>query len=139
MTFANPRWTVLYDPDCGFCKWTMTLVLARDPEHRLRPLALGTPEADDLLSDLTPEQRMASWHLIDPDGERISAGAAAAPLLRALGRGEPLARLLEAFPRVTERSYRWVADHRSQLSRLIPSSAKRGAGAKISLHAELSR
>jgi predicted DCC family thiol-disulfide oxidoreductase YuxK len=136
---ANPRWTVLYDADCGFCKWSLTLVLARDPEHLLRPLALGTPEADALLEDLTEEQRMASWHLIAPDGERTSAGAAAPPLLRVLGRGQPLARLLDAFPRATERAYRWVADHRSQLSRLIPSRAKRGADAKIRRHAELSR
>ena len=81
------RWTVLYDRDCGFCRWSLAQLLALDRRRRLRPVALGTPEADALLADLTPEQRAASWHLVSPDGRRWSAGAAAPPLLRLLPGG----------------------------------------------------
>src|SRR5947207_6351042 len=77
-----PTRTVIYDADCGFCRWSLARVLALDPGHLLRPVALGTPEADQLLADLTPEERAASWHLVSPGGRRASAGAAAAPLFR---------------------------------------------------------
>jgi predicted DCC family thiol-disulfide oxidoreductase YuxK len=124
-------WIVLYDPDCGFCRWSLGRLLAFDRAGRLRPVALGTDEADRLLADLTPEQREDSWHLVSPDGSRWSAGAAAPPLLRLLPRGQLPADLLERAPRLTERAYRWIADHRSIFSRVIPDGAKRQADVRI--------
>src|SRR5207253_393836 len=99
------------DPACGFCRWSLGRLLALDRERRLRPVALGTPEADDLLSDLHPEERAASWHLVAPDGRRASGGAAAAPLLRLLPGGRAPAAILARAPGTTDRAYRWVADH----------------------------
>jgi predicted DCC family thiol-disulfide oxidoreductase YuxK len=125
------RWTVPSDRDCGFCRWSLARLLALDRRKRLRPLALGTPEADALLSDLTPEQRSSSWHLISPEGQRWSAGAAAPPLLRLLPGADPFAGLLERAPKAIERTYRWVADHRSTFSRLIPERSKKRADAVI--------
>jgi predicted DCC family thiol-disulfide oxidoreductase YuxK len=124
-------WTVIYDPDCGFCRWSLALVLARDRARRLRPVALGSDEADDLLADVSPAERVASWHLVSPDGRRASAGAAAPPLLRVLRGGRVPAAVLSQAPRLTERTYRWVAEHRSTLSRLIPARAKRHATEQI--------
>jgi predicted DCC family thiol-disulfide oxidoreductase YuxK len=120
-------WTVIYDGDCGFCRWSLARVLDLDADERLRPLALGTAEADELLGDLTEEQRSASWHLISPDGRRTSAGTAAAPLARLLRGTRLLAAVFERMPTLTERGYRWVADHRSWFGRVIPESAKRSA------------
>jgi predicted DCC family thiol-disulfide oxidoreductase YuxK len=117
---------LLYDPDCGFCKWTVTLALARDRERRLRPLALGTPAADALLGDLTPAERLASFHLVSPSGTRTSAGPAVPALLRLLSAGRVPAALLAAFPWLTERAYWWVADNRSTLSRLVPGRPSDG-------------
>ncbi len=94
-------------------------------------MALDAAEAAALVADLTPEQRAASWHLVSPDGRRWSAGAAAPPLLRLLPGGRLPAAALAAAPRATERAYRWVADHRSWLGRLIPDRAKRRADARI--------
>jgi predicted DCC family thiol-disulfide oxidoreductase YuxK len=125
------RWTVLYDSDCGFCRWSLAQLLALDRRRRLRPVALGTPEADAVLADMAPAQRSASWHLVSPDGRRWSAGAAAPPLLRLLPGGRAPAAILARTPRLTERGYRWVADHRSTLSRLIPSRAKARVDARI--------
>ena len=102
-----------------------------DRRLALRPLALGTPEADRLLGDLTPEQREASWHLIAPDGHRESAGAAGPPLLRLLPGGTAPAALLARFPDHTQRAYQWIAEHRSTLSRLIPEAGKARATALI--------
>jgi|SRR5450755_2429927 predicted DCC family thiol-disulfide oxidoreductase YuxK len=123
----DPRWTVLYDPGCGFCRTALALILRADRDRQLRPLALGTEAADRLLADLTPEQRDASWHLVSPDGRRESAGAAGAPLLRLLPGGVLPAAVLAAAPNRTQQTYEWVADHRSTLGRWIPSTAKRRA------------
>src|SRR5205085_3630212 len=106
---ADQRWLVLYDADCGFCKWTLSVLLRWDRARRLLPMALQRPEAGELLADLSEDERMASWHLISPAGERRSAGAALPTLLRLLPGGRPPAAVFAAFPRVTDRGYRWVA------------------------------
>jgi predicted DCC family thiol-disulfide oxidoreductase YuxK len=124
-------WTLLYDADCGFCKWSLSLVLKLDRRRRLRPLSLQSAEANQLLADLSPAQRNASWHLVSPDGRRWSAGAAAPPLLRLLPGGSPPARLLDAAPGMTERAYRFVAEHRSLLGRALPARSKERAAARI--------
>ncbi len=121
------EWVVLYDRDCGFCRWSLALLLRADRARRLRPLALGTAEADALLSELEPEQRMASWHLIAPDGRCESAGAALPTVASLLSGGRLPAAALARVPRVTDRGYRWVADHRSWLGRLVTGGAKRRA------------
>jgi len=124
---AAGDWTVIYDGDCGVCQTLLALLLRVDRDRRLTPLALGTPTADALLSDLTPEQRNRSWHLIDPAGHCESAGAAGPPLLALLPGGKLPAAALSHFPPQTERAYRAVADNRSTIGRWIPSSVKRRA------------
>ncbi|HEY0279079.1 MAG TPA: hypothetical protein VGC32_12500 [Solirubrobacterales bacterium] len=148
------RATVIYDADCGFCKVCLALLLVwdggasgrlRPPASAvrrakstgpgaLRPLALGTAEADRLLADLTPEQRGASWHLVDESGRRNSAGAALAPALALLPGGRFPAALVGRVPHVTERGYRWVADHRGLLGRFVPGRARRSADRVIAAH-----
>jgi predicted DCC family thiol-disulfide oxidoreductase YuxK len=136
--------TIIYDNDCGFCRWSLALLLDLDREA-LRPLPLGTPEADYLLHDLPPEERDSSWHLvIDPPGAeqlsfdtapaRFSAGAAFAPALRHLPRGRRLAWLVARIPGPTERGYRWVAGHRSLLGHFVPRRARRWADRVIAAH-----
>ena len=123
---------ILYDPDCGFCRVCVALVLRWDRHGRLRPVALTDPEADRPLAGMPEDERMASWHLVTPDGAVRSAGAAFSPLFRLLPGGAPLAGLAERFPRLAERGYRWVADHRSLLGRALPASARRWADRVIS-------
>jgi predicted DCC family thiol-disulfide oxidoreductase YuxK len=152
---------VIYDNDCGFCRWSLALLLDRDdPDRRpLRPLPLGTPEADYLLHDLTAAEREASWHLVfDPPAAadfdqlsfdltgpaisgapisgslRFSAGAALAPALRLLPRGRRLAWLVDRVPGPTERGYRWVAGHRSLLGRFVSRGARAWADGVIAAH-----
>lgn len=124
---SERRWAVLYDADCDFCTWLLSALLRWDRAARLHLIALQRSEADDLLQELTPTERMASWHLISPTGERRSGGAAVPPLLRVLPAGRLPAAALARFPRLTDRGYRWVAEHRSQLSKRVPASAKQRA------------
>ena len=66
---------VLYDGDCGFCRSSLALILAWDRHRRLRPVALQDPESDRLLPGLSPQERMASWHLVSADGSVRSAAS----------------------------------------------------------------
>ncbi len=125
------RWTVLYDADCGVCKWLLAALLRWDCAARLQPIALQQSEAADLLQELTPAERVASWHLISPGGERYSGGAAVPALLRVLPAGRLAAAGFARFPRLTDRGYRWVAEHRSQLSKWVPPSAKKRASQRV--------
>lgn len=128
---ARVSWVVLYDGDCGFCAWLLSGLLRWDRAGRLTPIALQRREAEELLRELTPAERMASWHLIAPGGERFSAGAALTRLLQLLPGGRLPANALALFPAPTARAYRWVAEHRTQLSRGVPSSSKRRARERV--------
>jgi predicted DCC family thiol-disulfide oxidoreductase YuxK len=108
---------ILYDPDCGFCRVCVAVVLRWDRHGRLRPV---------------PGEELDSWQLVLPDGTARSAGAAFPPLLRLLPGGAPLAWLADRFPGATERGYRFVANRRSAFGRPLPARVKRWADRVIS-------
>jgi predicted DCC family thiol-disulfide oxidoreductase YuxK len=118
-TPGRGRFALLYDEDCAFCRWSADKVLAWDRRRRLRPVAIQSPEGERLLAAIPESMRLDSWHLAMPSGEVRSAGDAAAPLAELLPGGRPLAFLLRAFPRLTERAYRLVADNRTRLTKLL--------------------
>ena len=74
---------------------------------------------------------MASWHLICADGTRHSGGDAIPPLLGLLPGGRLPAAAFARFPGATSRAYRWVAEHRTGLSRWVPKGAKRRARQRV--------
>ena len=116
--------TILYDPDCGFCRVCVAVVLSWDRHGRVRPV---------------PGEDLDSWRLILPDGTVASAGGAFSPLLRLLPGGAPLAWLTERFPRAAERAYRFVADRRTAFGKPLPDAAERWADRVISESAPASR
>ncbi len=115
---ANPTAVVLYDADCGFCRWSADTLLAADRRRRLRSVAIQSPEGDELLAAIAPQRRLESWHLVTTSGALISGAAAGAPLLELLPGGRLPARLLRRFPGATERVYGLVAANRGRLARL---------------------
>jgi predicted DCC family thiol-disulfide oxidoreductase YuxK len=118
---AEQRW-LLYDADCGVCKFILARVIELDRAGRYRPLALQDPRAAELLPDLSEEQRLQSFHIVDADGTVHSAGDGLAELVP----------LLDRAPRgVAERAYWLVAGNRSTLGKLIPDVAKRQARRRI--------
>jgi predicted DCC family thiol-disulfide oxidoreductase YuxK len=116
---------ILYDADCGFCRWSLHTILAWDSANLLRPVALQDPEADRLLKGMDHRQKMGSWHLVTPDGAIYSAGAAVPPLMEILPAGKPLAVVASTFPKATESLYQWVARNRGTLGRLLASRSGR--------------
>lgn len=129
---AGPRRAaLLYDSGCGFCRWCVARVLGADRRRVLRPVPIQGPEGAALLAGLDEEARMASWHLVNADGRRASAGAAVAPLLRILPGGAPAARLAERVPRAVDGAYRSLVRRRGPLGRLVTAGAARRARARI--------
>jgi predicted DCC family thiol-disulfide oxidoreductase YuxK len=106
------RVALLYDDDCGLCRWILGIILRWDRAHRLHAVALSSAYVKKLLSNMTEDERMGSWHLLGPTGEVTSAGAAIAPLMRLLPFGVLFAIVVETFPRATAHAYDWVARHR---------------------------
>ena len=138
--------SILYDPDCGFCRVCMAVVLRWDRRRTLRPVSLTSTEGIELLRGMPEDERMASWHLVEPKwwvgvAENAtethhptvwSAGAAFSPLFRLLPGGGPLALLTDRFPGAAERGYRFVADHRTAFGKPLPAAARRWADRVIS-------
>jgi predicted DCC family thiol-disulfide oxidoreductase YuxK len=114
---------VLYDEDCGFCRWSADRLRAWDRAHRFTFRSIQAADAAGLLGDLDPVGRYATWHVITSDGRIWSGGAAVPPLTRRLPGGRPLAVFAEAFPEATDRLYRFVARHRDRLGALLGETA----------------
>ena len=116
---------MLYDRDCGFCKWSLNWILRWDRRGRLRPVAIQSEEGQALLAKVPESERLDSWHLASPSGEVRSAGAAAEPLMRLLPRSRLLGLVFRTFPRLTDRAYRFVARNRDQIARVLRIDAGR--------------
>jgi predicted DCC family thiol-disulfide oxidoreductase YuxK len=115
---------VLYDDDCGFCRWTVAWALARDRSQVLSPTPIQSRTADRLLADVAPEDRLASMHVVHADGRRESGGAALRAVLASLPSTRVAARLAAAAPAATDVVYAFVARHRVLAGRLIGVSAR---------------
>jgi predicted DCC family thiol-disulfide oxidoreductase YuxK len=126
-----PAVTVLFDRDCGFCRWSVGRLLAWDRAGRLRPVAIQSEEGQRLLADLTSAESLASAHVIDADGRRASAGDALAPVAEVLPGGRPLAALARRAPRLARFGYRAIAGRRSLFGKLVSQAAKARADERI--------
>jgi predicted DCC family thiol-disulfide oxidoreductase YuxK len=115
---------VLYDDDCGFCRWTVAWALRRDRDGALDVAPIQSETGERLLADLAPAERLRAAHVIHADGRRSSGGAALRDVLDALPSARRWARAAGAWPAATDVAYRLVAVHRSRVSKLVPRRAK---------------
>jgi len=115
MTGYPPR--LVFDDDCGFCTWC-----ARFAERHGDVELVGFTElTPDQLARL-PEDYERSAHLLTDDAV-YSAGAA---IERALAHDFPALkpafaalRAVPGYPSLRERLYRWGADNRALLGRIV--------------------
>jgi predicted DCC family thiol-disulfide oxidoreductase YuxK len=114
---------VLYDRDCGFCRWSADRIRAWDRHGGLTFTAIQDPDATAWLAGMDRAAMSGSWHLVERGGRVWSAGAATPHLLARLPGGRPLAALARTFPGVTDRAYAFVSRHRSHLGRLLGQRA----------------
>jgi predicted DCC family thiol-disulfide oxidoreductase YuxK len=119
------RVSVLYDEDCGFCRWSAARLRSWDRRHALRFVPIQSAQGQALLEPIPAHRRLDSMHAITPDGRVWSAGAAAVPILRRLPAGAPLATAAAALPGLTDLVYRRVAGHRERLGAMLGQEACR--------------
>lgn len=114
---------MLYDEDCGFCRWGVDRLLRLDRRNELEAVPIQSPEGAGVLSSMTPDERLESWHARSPDGRLWSGGEAVPVILRLLPGGKGLAWAAARFPRTVDRLYQFVARNRSALGRLVGARA----------------
>lgn len=122
---------MLYDLDCGFCRWTLAGLLRWDRHRRLRPAAIQDAEGQSVLAGMDPELRMQSWHLLTADGGLVSAGRALPEVFGLLPGGRPIAWLTGRLMPITERAYRLLARSRNRLGPLLSDRARARATALV--------
>jgi len=120
---TDARATILYDDDCGFCRWSAEKLRRWDRDGRLSFATIQGETGRRLLADMDPAARLASWHVVTPDGTRTSGGAAAVPVLERLPGGAPLALLAGLSPPLTNAAYRAVAKRRTAIGRALGADA----------------
>ena len=117
------RPVLFYDGECRFCRACARMVAALDHRGMIAMLPFDDPAAEALLTPVSPERRGDSMHLVQPDGWVLSGGDALIELSRVLPGGDALASAAwrnELLRKAFASSYRFVADHRGQLSRVTP-------------------
>ena len=115
--------TVLYDEDCGFCRWSADKLIAWDARRRLTLGAIQSARGAELLHAVPEAQRLDSMHAVTPDGRVWSGGQAVRVILAELPVGSILVSIAAAFPGATDTAYRLVARHRERLGRMLGQRA----------------
>jgi predicted DCC family thiol-disulfide oxidoreductase YuxK len=128
---VSSRAIVFYDHDCGFCRWTLGLMLAWDRGHRLWPAPIEGPVGERWLAAMPVAERVASWHIVEAGGVVSSAGRGIPAILEYVPGGGLPARALRLAPGLVERAYWFVAGRRSRFSRLVPGAWVRSATERV--------
>lgn len=128
--------TVLYDEECGFCRYLLAILLRADRHRRLLPIPIQGFDGQRLLSDLTPAQRLATAHVVTPAGRLYSGGDIAVPIARELPLGVGASRVIGRFASPTRWTYDQLAANRSRLGRLVTGGRRERAARVIAAHRE---
>jgi len=119
---------VLYDEDCGFCRWSAAQLRALDRRRRLElvPLqhAAAHPARPELAALAGARDLRAQIHVLRHDGSVRAGGGAMLEILDALPGGWLLRpwQLLPGVEAIVDAGYRWVAARRDTFGRLLAGS-----------------
>ncbi|MCW2998812.1 MAG: hypothetical protein JWN65_2361 [Solirubrobacterales bacterium] len=124
---------VLYDAECGFCRWSVVQLLRWDGQGRrlLEPVAIQSPEGARLLAPVPPADRLKTAHVVGSDGVVHSGGDAAAVVADVLPAGAPFAFVARLLPWVVRGGYGLIAGNRMRVSKVVPAGAKQRADAVL--------
>ena len=128
---APEQLTVLYDAECGFCRWSVARLLAADRAARLRPAAIQSGEGEVLLAGMARGSWLASAHVVAPGGPVTSGGDAVAAIAAVLPGAAVTAPLARAAAPLSRAAYRLVAGNRITLGRLVSPGMRNAADERI--------
>lgn len=134
--------TVLYDADCGFCRWSVAWLLGRDPARHLVPVAIQSDAGQDLLdaAGVPDDERLrkAHAHRAGDPPQALRSGGDAAPLVAAAlrgVRGRAVAAVMIASPALLRRAiYGQIAANRIGLGRFVSAERRAAADARLAEH-----
>jgi predicted DCC family thiol-disulfide oxidoreductase YuxK len=125
MTEPRPL-VLLYDNDCGFCRWSVAWILRRIPCGALDPMPIQSESGQELLADIPAESRLASAWAVQ-DGHLSSGGDALIAALALAPRMRSIAKLAMRRRSTVNRMYSFVAANRHFFTRLLTRDARRHA------------
>ena len=114
---ADSQLRILYDADCGFCRWSVARLLQLDSDKVLQPLTIQSTEGQILLASVPEAERLESAHCVDAAGKVTSGGDAFAVVAEQIPGLRLTAGPARAVPGLIRGGYRLVADNRSLASR----------------------
>ncbi len=126
--------TVLYDEECGFCRYLLAILLRMDRHGRLLPIPIQGFDGQRLLSDLTPRERLATAHVVSATGRVYSGGDIAVPIARELPLGVGAAGVAARLGAPTRWAYGQLAANRTRLGRFVTSGRRERASRVIADH-----
>jgi len=136
------RLTVLYDRDCGFCRWSVAWLLRNTQPGSIRAHEIQSSDGVALLdaAGVPEHRRLATAHAVPTDGPpaALRSGADATALVTGVlrgraGRGVGLA--IRAIPGPLRRGgYGWIASHRTAVGRLVSAARRADADALLAEH-----
>jgi predicted DCC family thiol-disulfide oxidoreductase YuxK len=118
---------VLFDSDCGFCRWSVAWLLRLDQLRALAPIAIQSERGQRLLEAVPEAIRLDSAHAVGSDGRVFSGGDAAPVIANRLRGGKAFSPLLKISPALTRAAYRAVATNRQSVGRFVPASSRASA------------
>ena len=104
-----------WDSECRLCNALKRVGVALDWRRLVSFVPLDSDAANIDLGHLAWDERMASSHLVTPEGRVLSRGEGALALAALLPLTAPLVFLFRLFPyhrQIADRAYGWVASHR---------------------------
>jgi predicted DCC family thiol-disulfide oxidoreductase YuxK len=119
------RYWLFWDGDCGFCRWSVAWVEARDRQRLFRAVPYQTAPRPPMTDELAARCARAV-HVLGADGTLLAGGRASLFVLEHIGWAR-LGRALRRRPWVwlVEAGYRVVAANRGWLGRLLPRGPAR--------------
>jgi predicted DCC family thiol-disulfide oxidoreductase YuxK len=120
---ATARTTLLYDDDCGFCRWSADRIRRFDRRGRLTFAAIQSARGAELLRLVPPELRLTTMHGVSTDGRVWSGGEGLRLIVRELPGGSLLGTVLDAFPDTTDAVYRSVVRNRERFGAWLGQDA----------------
>ena len=115
---------VLFDRECGFCRWSVAWLVRLDHSLALVPVAIQSDRGQRLLESVPEQLRLESAHVVDSEGRLFSGGDAAPVIVAKLRGGQAVAPLFRLAPGLTRAAYRAVAANRQSVGRFVPESSR---------------
>ncbi len=114
---GKPRYTLIFDGECGICSRSVAWLNERDRDHRFEFIPFQEPAVPARFPQISREEFESAMQLVSPDGARWQGALAVEEILKLLPRWRILGPFFRVpgIRRLADFIYRAVARNRSRL------------------------